>query len=73
MNEPINLTREEIKQITNAVRPTTQATRLRQMGFTVISRPNLFPLVSRKNFLLVTGAIPREQSIQSSEPNWGAI
>ena len=73
MTQQINLTKNEIKEITNATRPTTQLTRLRQMGFTAIRRPDGFPLVARDNFLKVTCALPNEQAIQLSEPNWGAM
>jgi len=73
MKETIHLTYEEIKEITNAIRPTTQFNRLRQMGFTAIRRPDGFPLVARDNFLKVTCALPDDRATQSSEPNWGAI
>lgn len=67
------LTEEEIKEITHASRPTTQTNRLRQMGFTVLIRPDNTPVVSRANFLKITGALPQEQALQYSEPDWGAI
>jgi len=74
MQYPIYLTHEEIKHISCASRPTTQANRLRQMGFTVITRPDNTPLVARANFLKVTDGSPtNEQAHQDEEPDWGAI
>ena len=73
MNLPTILTEEEIKLITKAIRPTTQIDRLRQMNFTVIRRPDNTPVVSRANFLKVTGALPQDQAQQDFEPDWDAI
>ena len=71
--QPI-LSADEIQQICNAKRPTTQAERLRQMGFTVLIRADNTPLVSRANFLIVTGGIPtKKPANQDIKPDWGAF
>lgn len=73
MTLPTILTNEELKQITCASRPTTQAHRLAQMGFNVIQRPDNTPLVSRANFLKVTGGLTNEDVLPDIEPDLGAI
>ncbi len=73
MDEPIFLTEEEIRQITGAIKPTTQTKRLKMLGFTVKVRPDNRPIVARGNFLAVMAATGSGTKEQSHQPDFGAI
>ncbi|MDH5325318.1 MAG: DUF4224 domain-containing protein [Gammaproteobacteria bacterium] len=70
----LNLTKEEIFDLTRAKRNSTQIRRLREMGFTVISRADGSPVVSRANFLIVTGGVEQNNATKSPiEPDYDAL
>lgn len=69
---PINLSHDEIADITGAVRPSTQLARLHSMGFHVLKRPDGRPLVARAHYLAVMG-VREEQSKATAEPDFEAL
>ncbi len=70
----LNLTESEIQEITGAVRRTTQVKRLREMGITVIVRPDGRPLVARQHYLLITGSVSTKQkAADKPTPDFGAL
>ena len=72
--DPIYLTDDELYHISKAQRPSTQAKRLRDMGFTVVLRADGSPLVSRANYLKVTGGEPdTPRGQRPAEPNFAAL
>lgn len=68
MMHPIYLTPDEIENITaGVVRPSAQVRRLREMGFTVLERPDGTPLVGRSHFQKVTGGAIAAESRSDTE------
>lgn len=70
---PINLTSDELKEITGRQKATAQLRWLRRNGFTALLRADGIPLVSRAHFeAKMGGYLPRSKP-QNFEPNFGAI
>lgn len=70
---PINLTFEEIKEITGRCKPSAQIRWLQTMGFTVLRRADGKPLISRAHFEFKMGGTADRSKAQTYEPNFGAI
>lgn len=70
---PINLTLQEIRDITGRCKPSAQIRWLQSMGFTVLKRADGKPLISRAHFELKMGGSVERTKTQTYEPNFGAI
>jgi len=71
---PINLTLDEIKEVTGRIKPSAQLRWFRQMGFTVLTRADGKPLISRAHFeAKMSGFIGGPSKAQEYEPNYGAL
>lgn len=71
--ESINLTRDELKDITGRLKPAAQLRWLRRNGFTALLRADGIPLVSRAHFQAkMDGLLPGTKP-QTFEPNFGAL
>ena len=57
----LNLTSEELTEITGKVRPSSQVKTLRQLGFEIKVRPDGFPIVAREHYLRVMGVYGRTE------------
>lgn len=55
--EPINLTTDELVNITGKIRPSSQIRILVAMNIPFIRRPDGHPLVARRAYLLAAGAL----------------
>ena len=55
MVNSLNLTKDELIEITGKVRSSSQVKVLRQLGFEVKVRPDGFPLIARKHYLKLMG------------------
>jgi hypothetical protein len=72
-NMLINLTLEEIKEITGRVKATAQIRWLRQHGFTVLPRADGRPLVSRAHFEAKMGGGLSLTKPQVFEPDYRTL
>ena len=73
MTTQINLTPDEIANITHAKRPSTQLARLREMGFRVIARPDGSPLIARGHYLATMGVNSDAERKMDIQPNFAAL
>ena len=73
MTNPLNLTADEIANITHAKRPSTQLARLREMGFRVIARPDGSPLIARGHYLATMGVNSDAERKMDIQPNFAAL
>ena len=71
--EPINLTAEEIQEITGRRMPSAQIRWFRKNGFTVLPRADGKPLISRAHFLSKMGGLVGLSKQKDYQPNLGAI
>lgn len=71
--KPINLTIEEIREVTGRVNASAQIRWLQQMGFTVLRRADGKPLISRAHFEAVMGSERSRAKTKKYEPNFGAL
>lgn len=69
----LNLTAEEIEDITGLKRASAQIRHLRSLGLTVKQRADGSPLVSRANYHVVMGGTVAGSRHEGSEPDFGAI
>lgn len=69
----INLTTEEIIDITGRCKPSAQIRWLQRMGFVVLRRADGKPLISRAHFEAKMGGVVGLSKAQTYEPNFGAI
>lgn len=69
----INLTFEEIREITGRVKATAQIRWLRQHGFTVLPRADGKPLVSRAHFEAKMGGHLSQSKPQVYEPDYSTL
>ncbi len=70
---PINLTPDEIKDVTGRCKPSAQIRWFQQMGFTVLRRADGKPLISRAHFEAKMGGLLGVSKARNYEPNFGAI
>ena len=70
---PINLTTQEIIDITGRSKPSAQIRWLQRLGFTVLQRADGKPLISRAHFEFKMGGTSDRSKAQTYEPNFGAI
>ena len=70
---PINLTAEELREITGKVKPSAQVRVLRTLGFTVKLRPDGRPLMSRAHFEALMGGLPSSTKAQEYEPDFSTL
>lgn len=69
----INLTKDELIEITGRVKATAQIKWLRQNGFTVLQRADGLPLISRTHFELKMGGVPGRSKSSDWKPNLEAL
>jgi len=69
----LNLTPEEIFEITGAIRHKTQVSRLRAMGFVVAVRADGAPIVSRQHYQLKMGGLDGKTTQEERGPNFDAL
>ncbi|MBL4573846.1 MAG: DUF4224 domain-containing protein [Gammaproteobacteria bacterium] len=70
---PINLTSDELKEVTGRQKSTAQLRWLRRNGFTALLRADGIPLVSRAHFEAKMGGYLPGTKPQNFEPNYGAL
>jgi len=73
MTDQLNLTTEEITDITGAKRPATQLRRLREMGFHAIARPDGRPIISRAHYLATMAATTTAHQRHHTQPDFDAL
>jgi len=71
--QTINLTIEEIQEVTGRVKPCAQLRWFQQNGFTVKLRADGRPLVSRAHFEVQMGGNAPGTKPQNYEPDFGAL
>jgi len=63
----LNLTENELIEVTGKKRPSAQVKILRQLGFEIKVRPDGYPLVAREHYLRVMGVF--DKTSKECKPN----
>jgi len=69
----LNLTQDEIQEITGKRRYKAQAHALRTIGIDFRTRPDGKLLISREHYLLAMGGIPAQNISKSTSPDFSSI
>ncbi len=72
--ESLNLTKEELIEVTSKVRPAAQIRILNHLGIPCKERPERQPIVSRKAYLLAMGGLEtRKNRFHQEQPDYSSF